>query len=544
METPATLLRLAQILKMRKEANLRPYNLLLTSTLSLNSVMLQLICQSDSWSVFRQYIQGLGSHDRLHILAPLLRTPQHARGYFALARLITKGYFSTILTTNVDTQLEDILINTLREEELQRQPVRILVLGRDTDQYIMQALDDYYRADDIRIVKLHGDLRAGIIPAAFPDVFELNQNIRTSIQRYLKQDIIIVGPISHDNDVNLALTLSGQNSIYYVHSHMTETDSVVKLIEERGGLPETCVITGHFGHFDVFFPTLETLLLSLPTNLIKENNTELPSAEESQALHMVFPPTQLSDTMRANPPQADVLIVTVTDIETNAIFEVLQLTYERCFIGDKTYYKLGIINGARVFLVQSEMGTSGPGGSLLTISTGLHALSPSAVIMVGVAFGFDQSKQRIGDVLVSLQLRAYEAQRYGSRSDGSPFLIPRGDLVPASVRLIDRFRSGCKDWRGRARVIFGLVLSGEKLIDNENFRDSLRIFEPEAIGGEMEGVGLYAVAQRYKIDWILVKAICDWADGNKSQNKLRNQKKAARNAAMLTIHVLQQTKFC
>ena len=44
----------------------------------------------------------------------------------------------------------------------------------------------------------------------------------------------------------------------------------------------------------------------------------------------------------------------------------------------------------------------------------------------------------------------------------------------------------------------------------------LRAFEPEAIGGEMEGAWKLYVACAYeKVDWLLVKAICDWADGQK-----------------------------
>jgi nucleoside phosphorylase len=95
-------------------------------------------------------------------------------------------------------------------------------------------------------------------------------------------------------------------------------------------------------------------------------------------------------------------------------------------------------------------------------------------------------------------------------------------------------------------------------VDNVDYRDQLRMLEPEAIGGEMEGVGLYTAAQNAKVDWILVKAICDWADGNKSGEKTvvsrdgdskkistkdRDQKIAARNAAEFTIHVLLNTRL-
>ena len=91
-----------------------------------------------------------------------------------------------------------------------------------------------------------------------------------------------------------------------------------------------------------------------------------------------------------------------------------------------------------------------------------------------------------------------------------------------------------------AKVKFGLILSGAKLVDNQDFREQLRAFGPEAIGGEMEGAGLYAAAQSNKVDWILVKAICDWADGKKSDHKDANQELAATNAARFIKYVIEQ----
>jgi nucleoside phosphorylase/Tfp pilus assembly protein PilF len=242
-------------------------------------------------------------------------------------------------------------------------------------------------------------------------------------------------------------------------------------------------------------------------------------------------------------PHCDVLLVTVTQVEAQAVLTFLQEDLghklERLFIGDKTYYDLGVIGGARIFLVQSEMGSGGPSGSLLTVTEGIRVLSPSAVVMVGIAFGIDPQRQRIGEILVSRQLSGYELQRVSNGSSGQLVINPRGDRPQASTRLLDRFRSGHLDWRGPA-VHFGLVLSGEKLVDHQSFRDQLRTLEPEAIGGEMEGAGLYAAAQRAKVDWILVKAICDWADGNKHQHKRQRQQRAAKNAARFTLHILRQ----
>jgi hypothetical protein len=46
--------------------------------------------------------------------------------------------------------------------------------------------------------------------------------------------------------------------------------------------------------------------------------------------------------------------------------------------------------------------------------------------------------------------------------------------------------------------------------------------------------------QDAKVDWILVKAICDWADGHKAEDKDEHQRLAAHNAAEFVLHTLQQ----
>lgn len=170
-------------------------------------------------------------------------------------------------------------------------------------------------------------------------------------------------------------------------------------------------------------------------------------------------------------------------------------------------------------------------------------LSPSAIIMVGIAFGVNPQKQHIGDILVSQRLQLYELQRVSSDARGKLVIQPRGDRIQASPRLLDRFRTGVKDWEKPASVQFGLVLSGEKLVDNMAFRDLLRRTEPEAVGGEMEGAALYAAAHLAKTDWIVVKAICDWADGSKDLHKEEYQQTAADNAAGFTFHVIEQGGF-
>lgn len=244
--------------------------------------------------------------------------------------------------------------------------------------------------------------------------------------------------------------------------------------------------------------------------------------------------------------KTDILLITVTKVESQAVLALFEQEtgqrFQRYPIEDKTYFDLGMLNGARVMMALSEMGVGGPGGSLLVAYEGIRTLSPSAVIMVGIAFGIDDKKLKRGDIVVSQQLLGYELLKVATDERGQIKFIPRGDRPQASTRLLDRCRSAILDWQG-ARVEFGLLLSGDKLIDNRDYRQQLYEFAPEAIGGEMEGTGLYSAAQRRKVDWIIIKAICDWADGNKGQDKDTYQQMAAENAARFTIHVLKQGGF-
>src|SRR5712692_3198405 len=112
--------------------------------------------------------------------------------------------------------------------------------------------------------------------------------------------------------------------------------------------------------------------------------------------------------------KVDLLLVTATEVEARAVLNVFlphNSTFIQHYIGDSTYFDLGVIGGARTFLVQSEMGAGGPAGASLVVYEGIKALSPSAVIMVGIAFGLIPEKQRLGDILVSRQLAGYELQK-------------------------------------------------------------------------------------------------------------------------------------
>lgn len=244
----------------------------------------------------------------------------------------------------------------------------------------------------------------------------------------------------------------------------------------------------------------------------------------------------------------DLLLVVTTDVEHEALMRAArtltggeqpraQMHRER-----RTYDDLGTIGGARVVVVQTEIGTATVGGSLATILTAIDEVRPTTIIMVGIAFGLDPDKQPIGHVLVSKQVHQYEMRRIGTGDDGRTEIVSRGDKATASPTVLSRLRAS-RIPPSEFGVDFGLLLSGEKLIDNSDYRQELSELEPEALGGEMEGGGLYVAAHDRQVRWCIVKAVCDYADGHKREGKKERQRTAADNAARYVLNAVAAGGF-
>lgn len=245
------------------------------------------------------------------------------------------------------------------------------------------------------------------------------------------------------------------------------------------------------------------------------------------------------------------LIITVTDLETDTLLEIYKNRYSRCPVTNTIHYNsyndlgcFGKENASRVFHVKSEMGSDMPGGSAITTFTSLIELRPIKVIMAGIAFGFDEINQKIGTVLVSESIMSYDFKKIGTKIDGDFLQMDyqyRARQMNCPTKLIKLFKA-VRQQRSPINtpydIEFGLLISGQTLIDNREYRDHLKSYFNAAIGGEMEGAGLCAATDAYPVDWVIIKGICDWADGNKAIDKDSKQKKAAENSINLIFDAL------
>jgi len=237
----------------------------------------------------------------------------------------------------------------------------------------------------------------------------------------------------------------------------------------------------------------------------------------------------------------DIGILVATEVEKQAVLKTMRPLSEEeavlsIHIENNTYY-LGRFGAVIAVLCMSSMGSTGRDASLVVTTETIETWALSAVVMVGIAFGKDAGKQEIGNVLVSDRIIAYEPQRVGKKDNQN-----RGHQPPAGSVLLNRCRNvlGWKFQAPDGRLCgfqVGPILSGEKLIDNLKFKAKRFDEFPTAIGGEMEGAGVAAAADRKKCEWIIIKSICDWGDGKKTG---AHQEFAAAVAVSFVEHVLNQ----
>ena len=236
-------------------------------------------------------------------------------------------------------------------------------------------------------------------------------------------------------------------------------------------------------------------------------------------------------------------LMVATEVERQAVLKRMRPPQGKkgvfqVFNGNNTYY-LGRFGGSSVVLCMTGMGSTGREASTMVASEFIDEWQLRAVVMVGIAFGKDAEKQAIGNVLISDRVIQYESQRVSAENN-----VDRGCEPLAGTTLLNRSRN-LIGWRftrpsgDDCCFQVGPILSGEKLVDDPEFKKQLFERYPTAIGGEMEGAGLASAADRKpkKCEWIVVKAICDWADGTKSKE---HQAFAAASSVSLVEHVFNQ----
>ncbi|MEV4179181.1 hypothetical protein [Nonomuraea sp. NPDC049709] len=234
---------------------------------------------------------------------------------------------------------------------------------------------------------------------------------------------------------------------------------------------------------------------------------------------------------------SSVVIMVATNEERDAVIrsvtDVTGVEPLRRYLEHHTVFELGVVSRSRVLLAQTRPAAVDPGGSQLTAKSLIDQLDPDYLLLTGICYGLREGEQRLGDILVCTQLRGIDHKKIIESTPGTEIEICRGERVAPSVTLLDRFQSARLGKDGPP-VHYGAMLSGSLLLNSPTARQKLIDAHPDAVGGEMEGIGVYAAAAKEKTDWIVVKSICDWGmNKNDDWHEI-----AARNAAEFVRDVL------
>lgn len=235
------------------------------------------------------------------------------------------------------------------------------------------------------------------------------------------------------------------------------------------------------------------------------------------------------------------LFVTANGHEREA-FETKFKRQEKRYILGKTYYlgRFGFYPAAYIHV--DEQGITSP-ASMPLVSQLVNELAPVAVVMVGIAFGVNEQKQKIGDVIVSDKILPYDSQKILENKT-------EYKEVPKEVgfQLLNAFRE-YREWiyclpNSKQSVVYvGSVLTGSRLVNNYEYRLQLinDFADYKPIGGEMEAQGIYSMCKVHGVtEWIIVKGICDWGYKKNSPNKETDQIIAANAAVEYCFHVFSR----
>ena len=177
--------------------------------------------------------------------------------------------------------------------------------------------------------------------------------------------------------------------------------------------------------------------------------------------------------------------------------------------------------GIPVVIMQTHLGKDGPYGSYNATKKALEKLPQLKYIFaVGVCGGV-RGKVDLGDVVVSTVIQDYSS--FKIKDDKWINRSPRWDITHKTD--FHQFLS-----REANNIRQGMVLSGNIFITDALVQKNLVEANPEAIAFEMEGNGIASACNDMMRDivYMVVKGVCDLADGNKADNW---QPQAALNAA-------------
>ena len=214
-------------------------------------------------------------------------------------------------------------------------------------------------------------------------------------------------------------------------------------------------------------------------------------------------------------------IVSAMQEELSAVLPLLQAKPEE--VAGRTFWR-GVCHGEPVVAVLSRIGKV---AAATTATTLIERFGVSRIVFTGVAGGLSP-QVRVGDVVVANEFLQhdldasplfprYEVPLYG-RAHFSVDATLTASLLDAAQQALPRLlaqlpmtsRLGLP--LDQARVLSGLVVSGDRFVSSQAESQDLQQRLPAALAVEMEGAAMAQVCHDYQVPFAAVRIISDRAD--------------------------------
>lgn len=223
-----------------------------------------------------------------------------------------------------------------------------------------------------------------------------------------------------------------------------------------------------------------------------------------------------------------VLIITALEKELNPVLDEIDSplkTRRTEKIKDRIYYVYEVSSSLTI-ICTSFMGM-GQLNASIAIKEAVQHYQIDKVILSGICGGMDR-EMKYGDIIISDQIVDYELAKLKNNDTQVRWSVYRSDYE--LMYGMSQFKSS--RWISYIEKLFpfvnldtpktytGIVLSGNKVIADNNEIKRFKSVWSKAIAVEMEASGIAATLHQMKDSpaFIMVKAICDFADAGKSDD--------------------------
>jgi nucleoside phosphorylase len=205
------------------------------------------------------------------------------------------------------------------------------------------------------------------------------------------------------------------------------------------------------------------------------------------------------------PSQVQLIILTITAVEFDAVFQYLEpptgedkIVYA---LIQHNYYYVGRCGHYTVVLLAAY--NAGMANTMNYVNEALQLFQCQWIINVGIAWGANPQKHRMGDVLVANQVVNLDDVK---KTQGR--IIQRGAhprIDPRMNAIVNRTKQLWQEREDKNDVHIGLYVGSNTLLNDPEVKKRILEQYEEAIGGEMESFAIYEAANFGEIPWIIIK---------------------------------------